>query len=72
MRAYSSNSFKPQKRGGKPWMWILFVFIAGVVAGVIIDQTFTVRKPIELIVSAPRQEVPQENGESAHNPQANP
>ena len=46
-------------------MWVMFVFIAGVVAGVVIDQMLTVRKPIGLIVSAPRQEVPEENGESA-------
>ncbi len=62
MRAYSSNSFKPPKRGGgKPWAWILFVFIAGVVLGIIIDQRLSARKPIELIVSAPFQEVPQES-----------
>lgn len=42
-------------------MWILFVFIAGVVGGVVIDQKLSAQKPIELIVSAPRQEVSQES-----------
>lgn len=46
-------------------MWIVFVFIAGVVGGVIIDQMLAARKPIELIVSAPSQDVPENLGEEA-------
>src|SRR3989338_2463032 len=69
MRAYSANSFKPQKRGGKPWMWILFVFIAGVVAGGVIDQKLSAREPIELIVSAPRQDIPANNPDEQSAPE---
>lgn len=49
-------------------MWILVVFIAGLVAGVSADQFFNARKPIELIISAPRQDFPAENQDGQASP----
>lgn len=53
MRTYSANFFRPANRPGKPWRGMLFVFIVGVVGGVIIDQALSARTPVELIISAP-------------------
>lgn len=59
MRAYSSNSFRPAKTSRRKWTWIIFVFIVGFVGGVVVDQWLAAQKPVELIVSAPRQEIPE-------------
>ena len=60
MRAYSSNSFKISKRGNKmSWIWTAFLLGAGFIGGIAIDQKLSMRKPVELIISTPVQELPQ-------------
>lgn len=51
-RAYSSRPFGTKKQG-RPWKWMFVFLIIGFVLGIIVDQSISARKPIELIISAP-------------------
>ncbi|OGL66081.1 hypothetical protein A3B21_00740 [Candidatus Uhrbacteria bacterium RIFCSPLOWO2_01_FULL_47_24] len=53
MRAYSSNAFRAPKRSRGLWKWFLLALIAGFAGGFVVANILSVRKPVELIISAP-------------------
>lgn len=60
MRAYSPNSLRPAKRGGR-FKWFFGIFVLGFVGGIAVSELLQAKKPVELIISAPRQDFPAES-----------
>lgn len=62
MHSYSSHSsFRPVLKRGQAFKWLLIGLVFGFIGGVATATGVIIRKPVEFVISMPRQEVTSEN-----------
>lgn len=70
MRTYSSHSsFQPAGKRGKSFRWLIIGLVFGFVGGVATATGVIIRKPVEFVISMPRQDFPAEDLSGSAQPE---